>query len=69
MLEKLKGYYSDIVKFLKGVKVELTRVTWPSWPEVRKGTVVVIVILIIVTSYMFLWEQIFATIFRAFHGK
>ena len=38
MLSKIKGYYSDIVKFLKGVKVELTRVTWPSWPEVRKGT-------------------------------
>ena len=68
MLENLKIYYGDIVKFLKGVKVELSRVTWPSWPEVRKGTMVVVVILIIVTSYMWLWEQIFAGIIKSFHA-
>ncbi|MCD6310531.1 MAG: preprotein translocase subunit SecE [Candidatus Eremiobacteraeota bacterium] len=68
MLGKLRGYYNDIVKFLKGVRVELTRVTWPSWPEVRKGTIVVIVILIIVSAYMYLWGKIFAGVFRAFHG-
>jgi preprotein translocase subunit SecE len=45
MLEKIK-------KFLKEVKVELTKVTWPTPSELRATTTVVIITTLIVTLFV-----------------
>ncbi|MBN1256062.1 MAG: preprotein translocase subunit SecE [Deltaproteobacteria bacterium] len=41
-----------IVQFLKEVKFELKRVTWPSRKETLAGTVVVLVIVMIVAVFL-----------------
>lgn len=41
-----------IVQFLKEVKFELKRVTWPSRKETLAGTVVVLVIVMIVALFL-----------------
>ena len=33
--------------FFKGVKAEFKKITWPSWLQVRKNTLVVIVVVIL----------------------
>lgn len=47
-----KGMYETVVKFLKSVKTEMGRVTWPTGPELRRATIVVIVTLVIVSGFM-----------------
>ncbi len=47
-----KGMYETVVKFLKSVKTEMGRVTWPSGPELRRATLVVIATLLIVSGFM-----------------
>jgi len=39
--------------FLSDVRQELTKVSWPTFPELRSSTVVVIVVTIIVTFFIF----------------
>jgi len=39
--------------FLSGVRQELTKVSWPTFPELRSSTVVVIVVTVIVTFFIF----------------
>ena len=41
-----------ILQFLKEVRFELKRVTWPSRKETLAGTMVVLVIVFIVASYL-----------------
>ena len=45
MLEKIK-------KFLKEVRVELTKVTWPTLSELRATTTVVIIAALIMTVFI-----------------
>jgi preprotein translocase subunit SecE len=45
MFEKLK-------KFLKEVRIELTKVTWPTLSELRATTAVVIVTTLVVTVFI-----------------
>jgi preprotein translocase subunit SecE len=45
MFERLK-------KFLKEVRIELTKVTWPTASELRATTVVVIVTTLVVTVFI-----------------
>ncbi len=48
----IKGMYETVVKFLKSVKTEMGRVTWPTGPELRRATLVVIATLLIVSGFM-----------------
>lgn len=51
--EKLKkGYLDKILQFLREVKVELKKVTWPSRKQTIGSTVVVIVLVIIVSLFL-----------------
>ena len=51
--EKLKkGYLDKILQFLREVKVELKKVTWPSRKQTIGSTVVVIVLVIVVSLFL-----------------
>jgi len=45
--------------FLKEVRSELAKITWPTRPELREATVVVIVTVIIITIFIGAVDQIF----------
>ena len=38
--------------FLKDVRVELTKVTWPTWQELKGQTVVVIVAVMLIAAFI-----------------
>ena len=49
--ERTKEYFEDI-------KTEMKRVTWPSWPQVRSTTLVVIVATFLLAGYFALVDAI-----------
>jgi len=38
-----RGRLARAVDFLRDVQAELKKVTWPTWPELKKATTVIIV--------------------------
>ncbi|MGM9991647.1 MAG: preprotein translocase subunit SecE [Candidatus Bruticola sp.] len=57
------GLYDRTVKFLGSVKDEWGRVSWPSLPELRTATIVVLVTLILVSAYMGVVNKILTALF------
>ena len=41
-----------MTRFLKEVRAEMTKVTWPSWMELKGSTVLVIIVSIIFAVYI-----------------
>ncbi|MDD8031865.1 MAG: preprotein translocase subunit SecE [Acidobacteriota bacterium] len=59
MSDKLP-WYKRFVNFLKDVRAELKKVTWPSRQEVRGTTVIVIITVIFFGFYLFFIDVIFS---------
>jgi preprotein translocase subunit SecE len=51
-------FIEDTKKFLKEVKVEMSKVTWPTWIELRGSTVLVIIVSIFFAAYIGIWDII-----------
>ncbi len=48
------NWYSRSIDFLKEVRAELKRTTWPAWKEVQGTTTVVIVTVFIFAVFLFI---------------
>lgn len=55
-------------EFVKDVRVESTRVSWPTRTELRDSTIVVIVMVLLVSAYLFVWDRLFAILTRFLFG-
>jgi len=42
----------NLKKFLKEVKAEMSKVSWPSWPELKGSTILVIIVSIFFSVYV-----------------
>jgi len=70
MAEKIR-WYKRLVNFLKEVKAEMKKVTWPSKKEVYATTIVVLIATIFFGFYLFFMDIIFSWAIRqikAFFG-
>ncbi len=64
-------WYKRFANFLKDVRAELKKVTWPSRNEVYSTTIVVIAAVIFFGFYLFFWDVVFAWVIgkvQAFFG-
>ena len=52
------------VEFLKEVRVELSKISWPTREELRESTVVVIVSVIVITVFIGAVDQVFNWMWR-----
>ncbi len=52
------------VQFLRQVKQEVKKVTWPSKKEVMRATIMVLIIVAIASAFFFFVDMIFAAIVR-----
>ncbi len=59
MNDKIR-WYTRFGNFLKDVRSELKKVTWPSRPEVTSTTIVVIAATIFFGFYLFLMDVVFS---------
>jgi preprotein translocase subunit SecE len=59
---------NEIIEFLKEVKEELKKVSWPSKEQVRNATIAVIIFTTIVSIYLWIldlgFQRIFDLIFK-----
>lgn len=49
---KIKGYLDKSIQFLREVKVELKKVTWPTRKQTMGSTVVVIILVMIISLFL-----------------
>jgi preprotein translocase subunit SecE len=62
----MQSSVSGAKKFLREVRVELKKVTWPTRPQLIAYTGVVLVAVILVCILIWVFDAIFAMAFRAF---
>lgn len=55
--------WERFLQYIREVRAELTRVDWPSRPELIASTIVVVVVLIVMTIYMGAWDLLFNKLF------
>jgi len=56
------NWYQRATQFLREVRVELKKVTWPNKREIISSTLVVIAFIIIIAAYFGLIDMIYAAI-------
>jgi preprotein translocase subunit SecE len=65
-MNKIRQWYEKIRNFLKDVKVEMKKVTWPSRDELTTYTVVVIVVVFILSVYIGIIDKVFGSFLELF---
>ncbi len=56
------------VKFFREVRVELSKVTWPSREELIQSTIVVVIAVAIAGTFIAIWDAIFSKVISLFTG-
>lgn len=64
-LARLAAPFSRLVAFLREVRIEASRVVWPSKEETYTYTVVVIVAVVVVAAWVGLWDLILTNLITA----
>ena len=49
---------TKIVDWLKGVRIELRKVTWPDFPQVRSATIAIIIFVLVLGLVIFLLDAL-----------
>jgi preprotein translocase subunit SecE len=61
-------FVDDTQKFLKEVRVEMSKVTWPTWIELRGSTILVIIVSIFFAAYIGIFDILISIIIGLFTG-
>lgn len=48
----MTGWSEKLKSFLREVRVEMTKVTWPTWEELKGQTIVVIVAVLLIAAFI-----------------
>ncbi|MFH1453981.1 MAG: preprotein translocase subunit SecE [Armatimonadota bacterium] len=60
----MKKLWDSMINYLKNVKGEIKRITWPTKQELRAATIVVIITLIIVTVFLYVSNFVLVGLFN-----
>ena len=60
--------YSEIREFMASVPVEMRRVTWPDWEQLRNATGVIIVFVLVVAGIIGLMDLVFREVINLIVG-
>lgn len=53
------GLITQVREFLREVKVEMSKVTWPSKEELKSSTQVVLMMLVVVAAIIYVYDVVF----------
>ncbi len=59
-----KRFYSGTVEFVRGVRGELRRVSWPNRDQLQQSTAVVLIIVVVLAAYVAFWDFVFQYLAR-----
>jgi preprotein translocase subunit SecE len=62
--QQKQGFASGPRKFVRDVQGELKRVTWPDRDQLRQSTAVVLIIVLVLTAYVYAWDLVFQNLAR-----
>jgi len=65
-MKKIREWYEKVRTFLKEVKIELKKVTWPNRDEITNYTMVVIFIVILISAFIGVIDKIFGLFLEMF---
>ena len=54
-----KSFFSKVGKFFRGYVSEFKKIVWPTWKQVRKNTIVTIIMVIAVGIFIWLLDFVF----------
>jgi len=63
MIEKIRGAIDSISKYFKSVNSERKRITWPTPQELKASTIIVLITLIVITTFLGISDFILTRIF------
>ena len=61
------GFFARASKFLRDVRSELGRATWPNAHEVRNTTIITVIAVIFFATYLYAADKLFAFLFDQVH--
>jgi preprotein translocase subunit SecE len=67
-MNKKAGWYRRLFSFLRDVRAELKKVTWPSRNEVYSTTIVVIIATVFFGLYLYFMDLIFSWVLNQVRG-
>ncbi len=59
--------FKKFKKFIDEVKVEMGKVTWPSHQELVNSTIIVVVVSLLFTVYIFLADLVISQVMKLFY--
>ncbi len=62
--QKKRGRLSGLTDFIRGVRSELRRVSWPDREQLRQSTAVVLIIVLTLAAYVAAWDFVFQRVAR-----
>lgn len=65
---KARGWMAEFSRYLKSVKTEFHRVTWPSKQELKTATTVVVATLFVLTLYLYFVNVLLTGVFSRLGG-
>jgi preprotein translocase subunit SecE len=63
-VQKKPGFFARIADFVRGVRNELKRVSWPNRDQLRQSTAVVLIIVLVLGAYVAAWDFVFQNLAR-----
>lgn len=59
---------NDLIRFGRDVRAEISRITWPTWPDTRRLTIMVVILAVLVGVYLALVDTAIAAALAALFG-
>jgi len=59
-----QGRFAGAARFVREVRAELGRVTWPDREQLQQSTAVVLIIVLVLTAYIAAWDFLFRNLAR-----
>ncbi len=60
--DKKKWRFGGAVDFVRGVRGELRRVSWPNRDQLQQSTAVVLIIVLVLAAYVAFWDFVFQSL-------
>jgi preprotein translocase SecE subunit len=57
--EAVSSPMEQLTTYLKGVRAEWTKISWPTWPQIWGQTIIVLVIVTLMTLLLFVLDNSF----------
>jgi len=63
LTEGRRNWIARIIEFLREVRAEVRKVTWPTWEELKKATTVIVIFVALLGVVIGLMDSVFQFVF------